>query len=112
MTESDRDKTLQVMARRFRALGLSTAEAQRGANEALTALEASGRAVVPVEPTGKMVSVGMEARWRSATRNPDSVGDIWRAMIAASKDGKADRSMESAERSVANSKPVVKEDSE
>lgn len=58
MSESNtRAEIVEVMARRFRALGLSTAEAQRGANEALHALESSGRAVVPRRALEQIVNL-------------------------------------------------------
>ncbi len=61
-------KTLEVMARRFRALGLSTAEARRGANEALHARQAEGMAVVPVEPSGDVITAGCLALGGAAAR--------------------------------------------
>jgi len=41
----------------------------------LTAIEASGRRIVPVEPTQKMIEAGLD----HVTR-----GDIWAAMLSAS----------------------------
>lgn len=168
--ESDRDKTLQVMAR---AMGAPVEGPEgekwgeyppfnRFARLALTALEASGRAVVPVDtdarrealkeaakvatdaidsmrarqarrpgveisalllvadriyqginrlsasPYGKAV-VKEDAKWREITINQHIFWG-W----TPERDGKSERPEESAEArsAVANSKPVVKEDSE
>ena len=48
-------------------------------------LSAMGLVVVPEWPTPEMIEVGIEARWQSAVRNPDSIGEIWTAMLTASK---------------------------
>ena len=48
-------------------------------------LSAMGLVVVPEWPTPEMIKVGIEARWQSAVRNPDSIGEIWTAMLTASK---------------------------
>lgn len=121
MTESDRDKTLQVMAR---AMGAPVEGPEgekwgeyppfnRFARLALDALEASGRAVVPVEPTREMIESGHLADERNYDGSTP-LRLVWAAMIAASKDGKASMQEASAKArsAVANSKPVVKEDSE
>jgi len=161
--ESDRDKTLQVMARALFQDGLNPpggcgaspweiqtpaiqAAHRRKAEAALTALEASGRVAVPValvRDVLREVEVSLDADadpvtfgrvqgllhllppplresrgaggremkpwWREITINQHSFRG-W----TPERDGKADRSMESAEArsAVANSKPVVKEDSE
>ena len=53
------------------------------ARAALTALKEAGWAVVPVEITDEMRKVGTEARWQSAVRDANNVGEIWSAMLSA-----------------------------
>lgn len=87
-----RDRIIEVMARRFRALGLSTADALRGANEALHALESAGIAVVPREPTEAMLDSGGSAIIRPSIYMGGTppgakrrARDVWSAMLAATK---------------------------
>jgi hypothetical protein len=139
--ESDRDKTLQVMARASCNTGEVACEAcHLTAERILTALEASGRAVVtgwqPIESApkdGEEVILGCwmpkyaawlwveDACWvddgwnlteaRAKCEAGGYPATHWQPLLA-SPYGKAVVQEASAERSVANSKPVVKEDSE
>lgn len=83
-----RDEIIECMAR-----GMVDGEANRlvfrMSERALTALEAAGMAVVPVESTEKMVRAGFESgafdndTFLSPRRR---LGDIYRAMLAAAKE--------------------------
>jgi len=53
--------------------------------DVLSAIEAQGLAVVPVEATKAMADIGTKARWQSAVRDADNVREIYRAMIEAGK---------------------------
>jgi hypothetical protein len=53
------------------------------ADETLDALHAAGFAVVPVEPTEKMLDKGMLSLWNTEA---DEVAKAYRAMIAAAKE--------------------------
>jgi hypothetical protein len=57
------------------------------ADEFLAALDAAGLAVVPKEPTVEMLTAGTE-EWLTVRAMEDRAAVIWRAMLAAAKEGK------------------------
>lgn len=82
-----RDKALEVMARGIYARTRSSRQAAEAkALAALTALQASGMTVVPVEPTREMVNAAFDAGDEAGILGPHV---CWDAMLAASPYGKA-----------------------
>jgi hypothetical protein len=76
----DREKVIKVMARSLAPhLESPRDNGESVAAAALSALEAAGFAVVPVEPTEKMMEAGL-AKW-------SNLRDIYAAMLAAAKEG-------------------------
>jgi hypothetical protein len=55
------------------------------ATAALTAAEAAGYRLVPVEPSERMIEAHFEAHARAETVVPD-VSDVWKAMLAAAQE--------------------------
>ena len=53
------------------------------ARASITAIEAAGYRVVPVEPTEEMADAGTDARWQSVIRDANNVREIWTAMLSA-----------------------------
>lgn len=99
MTESDRDKTIEVMARaackrtcqaerrKFKCWCIGWRARTANMEAALTAYEshlrASGMAVVPVAYTPQMFEAGDRV-----LEDDGGPGEIWQAMLAASPSGK------------------------
>lgn len=95
MTESSRSKTLEVMRDGIAKVygGVISPDGLNMISDlALTAyeshLQAEGRAVVPVEPTARMIIAGASAKPLANRMNTLTAAGVWFAMLAASPYGK------------------------
>ena len=89
MSESNtRAEIIETMARAMTRFALR--DALDEAEAALTALETAGMAVVPREPTARMIIAGASAKPFANRMNTLTAAGVWSAMLAAAKPAQED----------------------